>query len=283
MEVRVLSTAPYSFFTSISCVAAFDSVSHNMRNFTVLAMVLGIAAGVCRGQAHPAQANELNDGYALPSCTKARVDTRVCRVVLSDSIDAKKSNVGDHHLLRMALTMDPAEPVIAMLDAVIIEVPGTGKGSSRLRIRINRELSKDGHELPVQANILAIASEPSLTEAWDFPVIIADRFPQAPENEQRLPGEMTLSEDQCHTSRLDALPDLPVHHTMVCTKKVMKLLGKPCVDLLEARGIYGYKGVTLEPGDPASPADSILSSKKNIRLQAQTVLVAEIKETRGEK
>jgi hypothetical protein len=208
-------------------------------------------------------------------------DIRVCRVVLSESIDTKKSKVGDHHLLRMALTTDPAEPVIAMLDAVIIEVPGTGKGSSTLRIRINRALSKDGHELPVQANILAIASESSLTEAWDFPVIIADRFPPAPENEQRLPGERTLSEDQRHASPLDALPDLPVRHTMVCNKKVKKLLGKPCVDLLEARGIYGYKGVALEPGDPASPADSAIISKKNIRLHAQTVLVVQVKEPHG--
>jgi hypothetical protein len=116
-----------------------------------------------------------------------------------------------------------------------------------------------------------------VTERWDYPGIIADRFPPIPEDEQRLPGERKLSEDQRHSSPLDATPDLPVRRTMICNKKEKNASRSPCVDLLEARGIYGYKGVMLEPGDAASPADSVLSSTKNIRLRADTVMVLEVK------
>jgi hypothetical protein len=49
------------------------------------------------------------------------------------------------------------------------------------------------------------------------------------------------------------------------------------MDLLDAHGVYGYKGVILEPRDDASSADSVLSSEKNIRLPAGTVMVLEVK------
>ena len=150
-----------------------------------------------------------------------------------------------------------------------------------LRLRIDKAVRKDGGELPLQANILALASRSSVTEGWDYPWIIADRFPPIPEDEQRLPGERKFSEDQRHSSPLDATPDSPVRRTMICNKKATKASGNPCVDLLQARGIYGCKGVTLEPENPVSPADSVLSSKKNLRLRADTVMVLEVKNIHG--
>jgi hypothetical protein len=87
-----------------------------------------------------------------------------------------------------------------------------------------------------------------------------------------------LSEDQRQTSPLDSVSALPVHYKVVCPKKEKKTSLAQCKNLLEARGVYGYKTVTLEPADPASPAESVLTSKKNILFHAGTVLVLEVKD-----
>jgi hypothetical protein len=251
----------------------------NITRLTLLILLLGSTGGLSRAQANSAQTSELSGLSALANCRdNVQPGTMVCSAVLPASVDTKKSKVGDHVLIKVSLATAPAEQLITTLDAAIIEVHPAAKGRSMLRLRIDRAVSKDGRELPVQVNVLALASQSSVTERWDYPgIVIADRFPPIPEDEQRLPGERKFSADQRHSSPLDATPDMPVHRTMICNKKAKKGSGNPCVDLLEARGIYGYKGVMLEPGDAASPADSVLSSTKNIRLRADTVMVLEVK------
>ena len=69
---------------------------------------------------------------------------------------------------------------------------------------------------------------------------------------------------------------------MVCEKKA-KGPRNPCIDLFEARGIYGYKGVVLEPRDPPSNEDTVLSSSKNIRLSAGTFIILEVKKVQAPK
>jgi hypothetical protein len=254
----------------------------NMTLLIVLVLLLGTTGGLSRGQANSAPAEELSSLFALPNCIdNVQSDTTVCSAVLPASMDTKRSKVGDHIFLKVALTTSPPEQLITMLDATIIEVQPAGKGHSILRLRIDRAVSKDGRELPVEVSVLALASQSSVTEWWNYPGIISDRFPRIPEDEQRLPGERKFSEDQRHISPLDATPDLPVHHRMICNKQAKKASGNPCVDLLEARGIYGFKGVMLEPGNSASPADSVLSSRKNLRLRAGTVIVLEVKNLHG--
>ena len=243
---------------------------------------MGTTGGLSRGQGNSAQAKETDSLFALPNCKdNVQSGTTVCSALLPASLDTKRSKVGDHVFIKVALATGPAGQLITTLDAAIIEVQAAGKGRSILRLRINRAVSKDGRELPVQVNVLAIASQSSVTERWDYPGIIADRFPPIPEDDQRLPGERKFSKDQRHSSPLDATPDLPVHRTMICNKEAKKASRNSCVDLLEARGIYGYKGVMLGPGNPASPADSVLSSKKNLRLRADTVVVLEVKNIPG--
>jgi hypothetical protein len=136
-----------------------------------------------------------------------------------------------------------------MLDAAIVEVQSRVNDRSVLRIRIDKALGKDGREVPIEAKIVALASQSSVTEGWRSPFIIADRFPRIPEDDQRLPGE-----------RREKKPSVA-----------------PCKNLLEARGVYGYKTVTLGPADPTSPAESVLTSKKDILFHAGTVLVLEVK------
>jgi hypothetical protein len=180
--------------------------------------------------------------------------------------------------IKMPPTAGPGKQPISMLDATIIEVQPAVRGRrSVLRLRINSAIDKDRHELPLQVNVIALASQSAVTERWDVPVIIGDRFPRTPEDDQRLPGERKFSEDERRTSPLDSLPDGPVLQTIVCDKKVKKATGNPCIGLLGAHGIYGYKGVMLEPRDAASPADSVLSSEKNLRLPAGTIMVLEVK------
>ncbi len=200
----------------------------------------------------------------------------VCEIVLSQSVDAKRAKSGDHIILRTNLVTGPTEEPITILDAAIVEVQSGVKNGSVLRIRIDKAVRKDGREIPVGARIVALASQSSVTERWQFPGIIVDRFPRIPEDDQRLPGEKKLSEDQAHVSPLDSMPDFPVYSKVVCPNKKKNASANQCTNLLEARGVYGYKNVMLEPVNPASPAESMLTSKKNIAFHAGTVLVVEV-------
>lgn len=68
------------------------------------------------------------------------------------------------NLVQVALAEDPFEPLITTLDAAIIEVRPAGKGRSLLRIRIDKAVTPDGRERPVQVNVLALASQSSVVE-----------------------------------------------------------------------------------------------------------------------
>jgi hypothetical protein len=200
----------------------------------------------------------------------------VCEIVLPHSLEAKRIKSGDHIILRTNLITSSVGAPITTLDASIVEVQSGVNGGSVLRIRVDKAVGKDGREIPVAARIVALVSQSSVSEGWQFPAIIVDRFPRTPEDDQRLPGEKKLSEDQPHTSPLDSMPNIPVHYKVVCLDK-KKTSANPCTNLLDARGVYGYKKVTLEPADPASPTESVLTSKKNIQFTAGTVLVLEVK------
>ena len=193
---------------------------------------------------------------------------QVCEAVLPHSLDTKRGKVGDHIVLKTALFTAPAESPITTLDASIVEVrPRVKRSGSILRIRVNNAVRKDGQELPVEARIVAVISESRVTESWEMPVIIADRFPRIPEDDQREPGERKLSEDQPHTSPLDSMTDIPTLHKVVCSEKRKKGTAT-CTNLLDARGTYGYKTATLQLADPASPTESMLTSKKNMSFRS---------------
>jgi len=249
-----------------------------MNPITVLILLFSAISGVPSAQANQAQGDELARLVDTSSCRgNFQSGEMVCETVLPRSVGTKKNKTGDHILIPTAIFTSLAEEPITMLDATIVEVQSRVNDRSVLRIRIEKALRKDGREVAVEAKIVALASQSSVTEGWRFPSIIADRFPRIPEDDQRLPGERKLSEDQRQTSPLDSVSAFPVHYKVVCPKKEKKTSLAQCKNLLEARGVYGYKTVTLEPADPASPAESVLTSNKNILFHAETVLVLEVK------
>ena len=132
------------------------------------------------------------------------------------------------------LARSPNDP-ITVLDATIMEVQSKEMGRSALRIRVDKASRKDGHEFPLEATVVAVASPSIVIERRDFPIVIDDRFPRIPEDDERQPGERKLSEDQPRTSPIDSVPNLPTQRKEACSKQVKKLTGNPCVDLMEAR------------------------------------------------
>jgi len=245
---------------------------------TVLVLLCSSTSGVSAGQVNQVEANGLTRLFETRGCRhNCQSRQLLCEAVFLRSVDTKKNKAGDRILMRTNLVTGSGEEPVTMLDAGIMEVRSNVNGRSVLRIRIDKAVRKDGRELPVEATIVALASQSSVTERWDSPAIIFDRLPRIPEDDERLPGEVKLSEDQRHTSPLDSMPDLPVHYKVVCPGKEKKASAIPCTNLLEARGVYGHEGVTLEPADPSSPAESVLTSKKNIPFRAGTVLVLEMK------
>jgi hypothetical protein len=248
-----------------------------MKAITLFVLLVSAACGASSGQVSQAPVGDVSRLLDTSSCAgNFQSGKVVCEVVLPRLVDAKNDKSGDHIILRANVTTSTVEEPIITLDATIIEVQSGVNGNSVMRIRIDKAMRKDGREIPVEARIVALASQSSVTEGWQFPAVIVDRFPRIPEDDQRLPGEKKLSEDQAHTSPLDSMPDIPVHHRVVCLNKKKKASANPCTNLLEAWGVYGYKNVTLEPLDPALPAESVLTSKKNMAFRAGTVLVLEV-------
>jgi hypothetical protein len=251
-----------------------------MKAIILLVLLFSAAPGVSGGQVSQAPGSDLARLLDTSSCAgNFQLGKVLCEIVLPRLVDAKNNKSGDHIILRTNLSTSTAEAPITTLDATIIEVQSRVNGDSVIRIRIDKAVRKDGREIPVEARIVALTSQSSVTEGWQFPAVIVDRFPRIPEDDQRLPGEKKLSEDQAHTSPLDSMPDIPVHYKVICLNTKKKASANPCTNLLEARGVYGYKKVTLEPLDPALPAESVLTSKKNIALRAGTVLVLEVGNT----
>jgi hypothetical protein len=237
-------------------------------------VLLFMTSGISGGQV--SQSSELTRLLeATRRCSSSQSGETVCETILPASLGTERNKAGDRVSIRTYLATGLAEDPITMLDATIEEVQPRVKGRSVLRIRIDNAVRNDGHGIPVEARIIAVISQSRVIERWDFPVIIVDRFPRMPEDDERLPGERKLSEDQPHASPLDSLPDLPVLRRIVCGKKTKKATADPCISLLEARGTYGYKTVTLEAGTSAT--ESVLSSKKDMSFPAGTVLVLEIK------
>jgi hypothetical protein len=160
-----------------------------MNPMTFLVLLLSTIAGVPSAQANQAQGDELARLLDTSSCGgNFQSGEMVCETVLPHSVGTKKNKAGDHILIPTDLVTSSAEAPITMLDAAIVEVQSRVNGRSVLRIRIDRALRKDGREVPVEAKIVALASQSSVTEGWSFPSIIVDRFPRIPEDDQRLPG-----------------------------------------------------------------------------------------------
>ena len=247
-----------------------------MKAITPFVLLFTAAPGVSSGQVSQAPVGDLARLLDIDRCAGNFQSGKVlCEIALPRLLDAKNNRSGDHIILRTNLTTSAAEAPISTLDATVIEIQSRVNGDSVIRIRIDKAVRTDGREIPVEARIVALASQSSVTVGWQFPAVIVDRFPRIPDDDQRLPGEKKLSEDQAHASQLDSMPDIGMHR-VICLNTKKKASANPCTNLLEARGVYGYRNVTLGPLDPALPAESVLKSKKNIALRGGTVLVLEV-------
>jgi hypothetical protein len=184
--------------------------------------------------------------------------------------DHERNRAGDY----ISLNTYSAPQGLTRLEATIVEVQTGVKGRSSLRIQIGKGEALDGHELSVEARIVAVVSPSKVAERWETSPIVIDRFPRAPESDQRQPGERTLSEDPPHVSPVDSLSNFPVLQPIVCSEKVKQPATNTCTDLRAARGSFGFHALQLEAG--STPAESILSSKKEMSFHAGTLLVLEL-------
>jgi hypothetical protein len=199
-----------------------------------------------------------------------------CVSGLWQALNAKKMKTGDHFTISTFLITNRGEAPITGLEATIISIQTGAKSQTILKIRINKAVREDGGVVPIEGRIVAVVSESSVSEGWQYPLVIADRFPRIPEDDVRQPGERKYSEDERHSSPLDSTPSLPVYYRKACSEKRQHRMNA-CSDLLEAQGVYGYRNLVLAPVNAALPAESVLTSEKNIRLPKGTVLVIEVK------
>jgi len=200
-----------------------------------------------------------------------------CVGPLLQALNANKMKTGDHFTISTFLITDRGEAPIIGLEATIIAVQSGAKSQTEVKIRIDKAVRKDGGAVPIEGKIVAIVSESSISQGWQYPVVIADRYPRIPEDDVRKPGERKYSEDERRSSPLDSTPSLSVYYRTVCSEKRQHGSMNVCTDILEALGVYGYKGLVLGPVNAALPGESELTSEKNIRLSKGTAFVVEVK------
>lgn len=196
--------------------------------------------------------------------------------VLSVPMATKTNKTGDHIFLRTNLLSDGEEKPITVVEAALVESQ-TGVRNRILRIQIGRGVDEDDHEFALTARIVAVVSPSNVTQRSEPPIIWMDHFPVSSSGDERQPGERTLSEDPHHVSLLDSLSNFPSSHTVACSKKVANVkqpATDKCMDLLSARGSFGFQGVRVEAG--AVPTDSVLRSKKEMSFPPGTLLVLEL-------
>jgi hypothetical protein len=158
--------------------------------------------------AQPGQTQGSNLVWLLKStgsCRASQTGKMSCVAVLSAPMTTKRNRPGDH----ISLNTYSASQGLTRLEATIVEVQTGVNGRSSLRIQIGKGEAVDGHELSVEARIVAVVSPSKVAERWDASLIVVDRFPRAPESDQRQPGERTLSEDPPHVSSVDSALELP--------------------------------------------------------------------------
>jgi hypothetical protein len=250
-----------------------------MKVTILIGLLLSAATGVSGGQVSQGPAGDLVRLLVKTSgAGNFQSGKALCEIVLPRLVDARRSKSGEHILLPTYLTTSAAESPITTLDATITEVQSGVNGDSLIRIRIDKEVREDGREIPVAARIVAIASPSSVIERWQFTDVSEEPFPRIPEDDERLPGEQRLPED--YKTPPDPVPQNPVRYQReICREPAKKNSASQCTNSLEARGVYGYKKVTLEPMDPSLRAESALTSKRNIALRHGTVLVLKMKNT----
>jgi hypothetical protein len=250
-----------------------------MKVTVLIVLLLSAATGVSGGQVSQGPVGDLVRLLDKTSCAGNFQSGKVlCEIVLPRLVDARKSKSGEHILLPTYLTTSAAESPITTLDATITEVRSGVNGDSLIRIRIDKAVRGDGREIPVAARIVAIASPSSFIERWQFTGVIEEPFPRIPEDDERLPGEQKLPED--YKPPPDPVPQNPVRYRReICRDPAKKNSASQCTNSLEARGVYGYKKVTLEPMDSSLRVESALTSKRNIALRHGTVLVLEMENT----
>lgn len=251
-----------------------------MKVTILIVLLLSAATGVSGGQV--SEGPPVGDLVRLLNKTSCAGNFQsgkaLCEIVLPRLVDARKSKSGEHILLRTYLTTSAAESPITTLDATITEVQSGVNGGSLIRILIDKAVREDGREIPVAARIVAIASPSSVIDRWQFTEVSEEPFPRIPEDDERLPGEQKLPDD--YKPPPDPVPQNPVRYRReICRDPAKKNSASQCTNSLKARGVYGYKKVTLQPMDPSLRAESALTSKRNIALRHGTVLVLEMENT----
>jgi hypothetical protein len=195
----------------LTCAEAADAQASGQRQITNLAWLL----------------------KSTGSCRTSQAGRMSCVAVLSVPVTTKgKGNAATDHVF---LDTYAGPQGLTRLEAMITEVETGVNGRSILRVQISKGETLDGHEIHVEARIVAVVSPSKVTEKWDVPLVVVDRFPGVSEGDRRQPGERTLSENPHHISPLDSLSDFPLSHAVVCSEKVKQPGTNACTDLREAR------------------------------------------------
>lgn len=141
-----------------------------------------------------------------------------------------------------------------------VEVKGAGSGRSALSVVVDKAVTKDGAELPLQAIIVAVAAprDKSLADDPTYGMLHSGEQKMVAAN----PGGTAGAGELPHTSKAASTAEVQAAELQGRTKEPLLLKG-------DSQGAVGYEGLDLSWRLMVPPPVTVFSSKgKNVKLDA---------------
>jgi hypothetical protein len=204
----------------------------------------------------------------LPPTTLLAPTNKVIAVILPKALDAKKIKPGD----TFAASIAAPGPVLLPEGALIIRVidthpAGDNTSNSRLVLQFEPPGSNSASASPLRLELQALAA--SSTYHWFPSPINVDRFPCDPKVFRAGCNDQDKEDDD-----IESQIDKPSVSLCKPARTKDKSPAHTCDDFYNSHGIYGYRDLSLAPpaADSANTS-TIISTKKNIKLESGTILI----------
>jgi hypothetical protein len=232
---------------------------------------------------HPANREQAKTQDSNSPSATAQVKTReptgerIIVVTLPKTADVKRLKAGD--TLTAVATEDtptavatgvPISPRVTFVGRVLeVHALGSENKDSLLLVRFEKPRVGNNQEAPVNLGLQAVVAPAAWK--WSISPIIVDRYPC--DYEAHPKGCEENADKQDPTSQ----PGFTGLMRLVCERNRTRgkaQTGNNCVPVSEARGVYGFPGLSIASSPNGSERDIAFTSiSKNVHLERGTVLI----------
>lgn len=209
----------------------------------------------------------------------------VCVAILQGAVRSDKAARDQSVLFATRFSLKERLDGITYLHGNIVSRQNGQSAENRksLAFRFDKMTLGDGKEFNVKADVLAVIAPKNIVDqSWNYPLIVADKYPRDPETDIRLPGETKVEYLPPRRNQDTDLLRLASFFSDPCVRDQRQSHSKispPCTGVMETNGVIGYKNafIELEPGaDGKEIISQIRTSQKTLKLEAGTVFLIRV-------